>query len=75
MLEGKAEAVGVAGRTFTEVWGERDVLEKGTEEWTEFEVDEVDEALECEGKGWMLRIEEMDDEVDLRPRRPLAPEA
>ena len=46
MLEGKDETVGVAGRTLTDVCGDREVLENGAEEWIEFEVEEVDEALE-----------------------------
>lgn len=46
MFEGNAVTVGVAGRTLTEVRGEREVLEKGTEEWTELEVDDVEDAFE-----------------------------
>ena len=46
MLEGNAVTVGVAGRTLTEVCGEREALEKGTEEWTELDVDEVEDAFE-----------------------------
>lgn len=51
-LDGKVEMVGVEGRTLTEVCGERaDVfpplaVEGKAEEWTEFVVDDVDEALE-----------------------------
>ena len=72
MLEGKAEVVGVAGRTLMELWGERvGGLEEGrAEDWMEVEVEEVEEALECECAWWMLRMEETDEEVDLRPRRP-----
>lgn len=70
MFEGNEEMVGVAGRTLTDVCGEREGLENGAEEWIEFEVDEVEEALEWLGTWWTLRIEEMEDEVDLRPRRP-----
>ena len=40
------------------------------EELTEFEVEDVEEALEWLWTWWMLRMEEMDEEVDLRPRRP-----
>ena len=47
MLDGNAVTVGVAGRTLTEVCGEREVLGKGTEEWMEFEVDDVEDAFEC----------------------------
>lgn len=51
MFEGKAETVGVAGRTLTEVCGEREdrpppVLGGTAEECTLLEVEEVDEALE-----------------------------
>lgn len=71
MLEGKAEVVGVAGRTLMELWGERAGLGAGrAEEGFEVEVEEGEEALECGCAGWMLRMEEMEEEVDLRPRRP-----
>lgn len=46
MLEGNTVPVGVAGSTLTEVCGEREGLGKGTEEWTELEVDEVEDAFE-----------------------------
>lgn len=46
MLEGKAATVGVEGRTLTEGCGDFDDFEKGIDEWTEFEVEEVEEALE-----------------------------
>lgn len=46
MFDGKAVTVGVAGRTLTEVCGEREVLEKGIEEWTELDVDDVEDAFE-----------------------------
>ena len=46
MFEGNAVIVGVVGRTLTDVCGEREVLEKGTEEWTELEVDDVEDAFE-----------------------------
>lgn len=46
MFDGNAVTVGVAGRTLTEVWGEREALEKGTEEWTELDVDDVEDAFE-----------------------------
>lgn len=49
MLEGKDVTVGVEGRTLTEACGDLELLEKGTEECTEFEVDEVDEAFEWVG--------------------------
>lgn len=48
MLDGKVEFVGVAGRTFTEEWGDL-VLWPVTETVGEvMEAEEVDEALECE---------------------------
>ena len=46
MLDGKEEVVGVAGRTLREVWGEREDRMLIAEEFTELEVDDVDEALE-----------------------------
>ena len=70
MPEGKDEVVGVAGRTLTEVCGEREGREKAAEEWMEFDVDDVEEALEWLGTWWILRIDEIEEEVDLRPRRP-----
>lgn len=35
----------------------------------EFVLEDVDEVLECVCTWWMLRTEETEDEVDLRPRR------
>lgn len=51
ILEGKAEMVGVAGRTLTDEWGDRvdlapPALGGMAEECTLFEVEEVEEALE-----------------------------
>ena len=46
MFDGNAVTVGVAGRTLTEVCGEREVLEKGIEECTELDVDDVEDAFE-----------------------------
>ena len=46
MFEGNAVTVGVAGRTLTEVCGECEVLENGTEDWTELELDDVEDAFE-----------------------------
>lgn len=74
MLEGKLEEVGVAGRTLMLLWGDLE----GLCEWPLVETagetreaEDVDEAFECEW-WWcgMLRIEDTDDEVDFRPRRP-----
>ena len=47
MFDGNAVTVGVAGRTLTEGCGEREVLGNGTEEWTELDVDDVEDAFEC----------------------------
>lgn len=70
MPEGKADVVGVAGRTLTDEWGDRVDLRLIAEELTEFEFEEVDDAFERVWAWWILRIEDTDDEVDLRPRRP-----
>lgn len=70
--------VGVEGKTLTELWGERPSLDPEADETPEgeaSEADEVLEALECVCWWWMplwyvLLMEETDEEVDLRPRRP-----
>ena len=49
MFEGKEVTVGVEGRALTDVWGDLDDFEKGTEELTELDVDEVEEAFEWVG--------------------------
>jgi hypothetical protein len=74
MFEGKEEEVGVAGRTFMLLWGDLPCLLEYPDTDTAGEAtdaDEVDEALECEW-WWrgMERIEDMDEDVDFRPRRP-----
>lgn len=46
MFDGNAVMVGVAGRSLTEVCGDREVWGNGTEEWTEFDVDDVEDAFE-----------------------------
>ena len=48
MLEGNVEVVGIAGRTLTEVWGDREERLVGgrAEEWIEFEFEDVELALE-----------------------------
>jgi hypothetical protein len=75
MLVGKEVDVGVAGRTLTDEWGDRGTL-WGAETETageamETEAEDVDDALLCVWWWWgMLRIEDTDEEVDLRPRRP-----
>jgi len=75
MLEGKAGRVGVAGRTLTEECGEARwwmtvALVPMAEELMEFVVEDVEEAFEWVFTWWMLRMEETELEVDLRPRRP-----
>lgn len=71
MLVGKVELVGVAGRTLTEVWGERDLRPETETAGEAMEAEDVEDALEWEW-WWcgMERIEETEEEVDLRPRRP-----
>lgn len=79
MFEGKVVAVGVDGSTFTEVCGERPLflvallMDGKAEEWTEFEVEDVEEALEWLWMWWMLRMELTEEDVDFRPRRPVVP--
>lgn len=78
MLGGRVMVVGEAGRILTEAWGEGPEREPGglerLGEAIEFEADEVEEALLCEMPDgcvrWMLRTEETEEEVDLRPPRP-----
>ena len=75
MLEGKAGSVGVAGRTLTDECGEGRwwtmvAFVPNAEELMEFVVEEVEEALEWVVTWWMLRMDETELEVDLRPRRP-----
>ena len=41
--------MGVEGKTLTEGCGDLDDFEKGTDEWTELDVEEVEEALEWVG--------------------------
>lgn len=71
MLDGKADVVGVAGRTLTEVWGERETLLMFVEVEAVMEFEEVEEALEWVWTWWILRMEEIEEEVDLRPRSPV----
>ena len=40
------------------------------EETTELEVEDVEDAFECVWTWWMLRTEDTDEDVDLRPLRP-----
>lgn len=76
-LLGKEVVVGVAGRTFTEWCGERPTAltlppPAPVAVLTDpFEL--VDDALECEWWcwcWWIERMDETDEDVDLRPRRP-----
>ena len=77
MAEGKAEVVGVAGRTLMDEWGERGGGglvggERRAEERVEgVREEEGEDASECPcAGGCRLRIEEMEDEVEVRPRGP-----
>ena len=77
MLLGKLEVVGVDGSTLTDECGLRPaaaalLLVAETEgEAIEADADEVEDALEAEWRcSWMLRMEETEEVVDLRPRRP-----
>lgn len=74
MLEGNDEDVGVAGRTFMLLCGDLESLCECPDTLTAGEVTEAEDvelALLWEWWWWgMLRIEETEDEVDLRPRRP-----
>lgn len=74
MLLGKEEDVGVAGRTLMLLCGDLVSLWAWPETETAGEAmlaEEVEDALLCEW-WWcgMERMEDTDDEVDLRPRRP-----
>jgi hypothetical protein len=65
--------VGVAGSTFTDEWGDFGVLwcEMVETEGETRDAEEVEDALEC--VWWwcgMERMEDTEEEVDLRPRRP-----
>ena len=71
MLEGNCEfAPGVEGKTLIEVWGDRPTLLLPGLWMLSTLLEEVEEALLCVGCRGMLRTEEMDEDVDLRPRRP-----
>lgn len=71
MLGSREDAPGVVGSTLTDGWGDLDGRAVGVDaDPTLF--DEMDDALECECVWWMLRIEEIEDDVDLRPRNPPA---
>lgn len=74
MLEGKVDEVGVAGRTLMLLCGLLAILWLWPDTETAGEVmeaEDVEEAFECE--WWWCgidRIEDTEEEVDLRPRRP-----
>ena len=67
------DVVGVAGSTLTDEWGERAAgsgLLFMAEDTTELDVEDVEEAFECVCTWWILRTDETDEDVDLRPRSP-----
>jgi hypothetical protein len=71
MFVGKVVAVGVAGRTLTDVCGDLGTpLLPSTLDCTELVLEEVEEVFECVCTWWRLRMDETEDEVDLRPRKP-----
>jgi hypothetical protein len=68
-LLGKVEEVGVAGSTLILLCG--DFLGAMLTAGEAMDAEEVDDAFEC--VWWwcgMLRMEDTDEDVDLRPRRP-----
>lgn len=71
LLGNRVFAVGVAGSIFTDECGDRDILvdAAGVDTVSRLFVD-AEDAFECVRAWWMLRIEDTDDEVDLRPRSP-----
>lgn len=78
MLEGNCELVGVAGRTLTLECGERPGFSRAPllvfdAAGEAREAEDVEDALECECTWCMLRTEDTDEDVDLRPRRPALP--
>lgn len=63
------DALGVVGRTLTDVCGDRlTIFADAVGVSRPFE--DTEDALECECAWWIVRMDETDDEVDLRPRRP-----
>jgi hypothetical protein len=65
--------VGVAGSTLIEACGDRPtLLPPGLCRFSRL-LEDADEALLCVWWRGMLRIDETEDEVDLRPRRPTEP--
>lgn len=70
-LEGNVVAVGVEGRTLTDVCGLRPSLAivAAVGDAIDAAVDDALDALVCEGWGWADLIDDSDEEVDLRPRK------
>ena len=69
LLGRRLEAPGVVGSTLTDGCGDLDTRAVGVDADPTL-LEDTDDALECVCVWWMLRIDEMDDEVDLRPRSP-----
>ena len=75
---GRVPVVGVAGNTLTELCGDRPSLDPEAEERPEGDAIELLDVLDafecvCWWLGWcwyVLRIEETEEDVDLRPRSP-----
>ena len=57
------------GRTLTDVCGDRLIIFADAVGVSK-PFDDTEEALECEWAWWMVRIDETEEEVDLRPRKP-----
>lgn len=74
ILLGRWEAAfGVVGRTLTEALGDLGAAladAPASVEVVSALFDDADDALERECLWWILRTEETDEDVDLRPRRP-----
>ncbi len=68
MFDGNVMAVGVAGSALVELRGDLVRLLMMTAEFSE--LDELDDALECEWRWCTERTDETDEDVDLRPCRP-----
>ncbi len=67
-------AVGVAGRTLMEVWGERPTDLVPGDWMVSRELSDLEEALLCVACRGRLLILEMEELVDFLPRRPTPPE-
>ena len=65
--------MGVAGRTLIDVWGDRPtLLLPGLWRFSRL-FEDAEEALLCVACRGILRIEETEEDVDLRPRSPTEP--